>query len=96
MEFVLPYINRDPWVECKGKRERVVGIIFHDYLQLVVKAWRAGKLYAQLVFDLSRYETADLITRYFMVSKLHARMNLLVRGYSSKSKGEVDILNDIN
>ena len=31
-----------------------------------------------------------------MVLDLHARMNLLVRGYSLESKGEVDILNDIN
>ena len=31
-----------------------------------------------------------------MVPELHARLNLLVKGYSSESEGEVDILNDIN
>ena len=30
-----------------------------------------------------------------MVPDLHAGMNLLIRGYSSESEGEVDILTDI-
>ena len=73
----------------------MVKITFHDFLQPNVEAWRAGKPYAQLVFDLPEYET-NLITRYFMVLELHAGLNLLVRGYSSESEGEVDILNNIN
>ena len=93
VEFVLPYINKGPWVECKGKRERVVKITFDDYLKPAIKAWRASKPYAQLVSSLREYET-DLITRYSMVPDFHAGMNLLVRGYSSESEGEVDILND--
>ena len=80
-------------MECKGKRERAVQITFDDYLKLAIKAWRAGKPYTQLVYNLCEYET-DLISCYFMVPNLHAGMNLLVRGYTLESEGEVDILND--
>ena len=38
VEFVLPYINRGPWVECEGKRERAVQVTFDNYLKLVIKA----------------------------------------------------------
>ena len=93
VEFVLPYINRGPWVEGEGKRERVVQITFDDYLKPAIKAWRVGKPYARLVSDLPEYEI-DLISCYFMVPDLHAGMNLLVRGYTSESEGEVAILND--
>ena len=80
-------------MECKGKRERAVQITFDNYLKPAIKAWRASKPYAQLVSDLPEYET-DLISHYFMVPNLHAGKNLLVRGYTLESKGEVDILND--
>ena len=93
MEFVLPYINRGPWVECEGKRERAVQITFDNYLKPTIKAWRASKPYTQLVFDLLEYET-NLITHYFMIPELHAGLGLLVRGYSSESEGEVDVVND--
>ena len=92
IEFVLPYISRGPWVEHKGKRERVVKITFNDFLRLAVEAWRASKPHAQLVFDLPEYET-DLITTYTSLPELHLGLNLLVRGYSSESEGEVDIVN---
>ena len=92
--FVLPYINRGPWVEHKGKRERAVKITFDNFLGPLVEAWRAGKPYAQPVFDLPEYET-NLITTYTSLPELHLGLNLLVRGYFSQSEGEVDIVNDI-
>ena len=82
-----------PWgVECEGKRERAVKITFDNFLQLVIEAWRVGKPYLQLVLDLPEYKT-NLITTYSLIPELHAGLNLLVRGYSSKSEGEVDIVN---
>ena len=80
-------------MEHKGKRERAVKITFDDFLQPTVEAWRASKPYAQLVFDLVEYET-NLITTYTSLVELHLGLNLLVRGYSSQSEGEVDIVND--
>ena len=79
MEFVLPYINRGPWVECKGKRERAVQITFDNYLKPTIKAWRAGEPYAQLVSDLLEYET-NLISHYFIIPDVHAGLNILVWG----------------
>ena len=38
VEFVLPCINRGPWVECKGKRERAVKVTFDNYLKPTMKA----------------------------------------------------------
>ena len=32
VRLVLPYINRGPWVENEGKRERAVRITFDDFL----------------------------------------------------------------
>ena len=32
VQFVLPYINRGPWVEKEGKRERAIKITFDDFL----------------------------------------------------------------
>ena len=52
-----------------------------------------GKPYIQLAFDLLEYET-DLITTYNSLPELHLGLNLLVKGYSSKSDGEVDIVNN--
>ena len=93
IEFVLPYINRSPWVEHEGKRERAMNITFNNFVQPAVEAWRAGKPYAWLVFDLPEYET-NLITTYTSLPELHFGLNLLVRDYSSESEGEVDIVND--
>ena len=52
VEFFLPYINRGPWVEREGKRERGVKITFDDFLQLAVEAWSARLPYHHLVFDI--------------------------------------------
>ena len=38
VEFVLPYINKGPWVEYEGKRERAVKITFDDLLWPAVEA----------------------------------------------------------
>ena len=46
IQFVLPFINRGPWVERDGKRERAIKITFDDFLQPAVEVRRAGKPYA--------------------------------------------------
>ena len=47
VKFVLPYINRNPWVECKGKGERAVKITFDDSMMWpTIEAWKVGKPYA--------------------------------------------------
>ena len=56
VQFVLPYINRGPWVENEGKRERAIKITFDDFLQPAVKAWRAGKPFANMLFDIPEYD----------------------------------------
>ena len=93
VKFVLPYINQGPWVENEGKRERAVRITFDDFVQLAVKAWRAGEPFANLIFDIPEYET-DLITSYTILPNVHVGLGALVRGYSSKSDMEVEIVHD--
>ena len=93
VEFVLPYFNKGPWVECKGKRERAMKITFDNFLRPAVEAWRAGKPYAKLIFDIPKYEI-DLITIYTSLLELHLGLNLLVIGYSFALEGEVDIVPD--
>ena len=93
MKFVLPYIKRGPWVEREGKRERAVKITFDDFLRPVVEAWKAGKPYAQLIWDIPKYET-NIISTYNNLLEVHLGLNLLVRGYSSKLDVEVDIVHD--
>ena len=38
VKFVLPYINRGPWAERKGKRERAMKITFDDFLRPAIEA----------------------------------------------------------
>ena len=38
VEFVLPYINRGPWVEEEGKRVRAVNITFDDFMRPTIEA----------------------------------------------------------
>ena len=93
VKFILPYINRGPWVEREGKRERAVKITFDDFLQPAVEAWRAGKPYAQLICDIPEFET-DIISTYTNLTHVHLRLSFFVRGYSSKSDVEVDVVHD--
>ena len=93
VEFILPYINRGPWVEREGVKERAVRITFDDFLRPAVEAWKAGKPYAQLICDIPEYET-DLISTYTNLPHVHLGLSVFVRGYSSESDYEVDIEND--
>ena len=93
VKFNLPYINRGPWVERKGKRERAIKITFNNFLQPAIEAWRAGKPYAQLICDISEFET-DIIFTYTSLPHVHLGLSFFVRGYSSKSEVEVDIVHD--
>ncbi len=93
VEFILPYINRGPWVEREGKKERAVRITFDDFLRPAVEAWKAGKPYAQLICSIPEYET-DLISTYTNLPHVHLGLSVFTRGYSSESDYEVDIEND--
>lgn len=44
VKFYLPYINKGPWVELEGKREREIKITFDDFLQPAIEAKRAGTI----------------------------------------------------
>lgn len=89
----LPYINRGPWVEREGKRERAVKITFDNFLRPAVEAWKAGLPYHHLVLDIPEYKT-DLISTYTNLSYVHLGLNFLIRGYSSESDFEVKVVHD--
>ena len=93
MEFVLPYINKGPWIEHEGKRERAVKITFDNFLHPAMEAWRAGEPYASLVHDIPKYET-NLIATYTNLPHIHARLSPFVRGYSFELDHKVDIVHD--
>ena len=93
VKFVLPYINRGPWVENEGKRERAVRITFDDFLQPAVEALRAGEPFDHLIFAAPEYDI-ELITGYTILPKVHVGLGALVRGYSSESDMEVEIVHD--
>ena len=93
VKFVLPYINRGPWIKHEGKSERAVRITFEDFLRPAVEAWRAGEPYAPLIHSIPEYET-DLISTYRNLPHIHRGLSPFVRGYSSESDIEVDIVHD--
>ena len=93
MQFVLPYINRGLWVENEGKREREIKITLDDFLQPAVEAWRAGKPFANLLFDIPEYDI-ELILEYTILPDVHRRIGALVVGYSLESDMEVEIVHD--
>ena len=89
----MPYINRGPWVEKEGKRERAIKITFDDFLQPAVGAWRAGKPFANLLLDIPEYDI-ELISEYTILPNVHRGIGALVVGYSSESNMEVEIVHD--
>ena len=93
VKFVLPYINRGQWVENEGKREREIKITFDDFLQPAVQAWRAGKPFADLLFEIPEYDI-ELISEYTILPEVHRGIGALVAGYSSESNMEVEIVHD--
>ena len=93
MKFILPYINRGPWVECEEKRERAVKITFNNFLQPAIEAWKAGKPYAQLIYDVQSMKPTSIST-YTNLPHVHLGLSFFVRGYSSKSDVEVDVVHD--
>ena len=93
IKFVLPYINRRPWVENEGRRERVVRITFDDFLQPFVEAWRVGETFDHLIFAAPEYDI-ELITSYTVLPKVHVGLGALVMGYLSKSDMEVEIVHN--
>lgn len=93
VEFVLPYINRGPWVECGGKRERAIRITFNDFLRPAIEVWRAGLPYAKLICSIPKYEI-DLISTYTNLPHVHLGMSAFVKGYSNESDIAVDVENN--
>ena len=89
----MPYINRGPWVESEGKRERAVRITFDNFLRPAIEDWRAGLPYAKTICSIPEYET-DLISTYTNLPHVHLGMSAFARGYSSESNLEVDLEND--
>ena len=90
VKFVLPYINRGPWIERNGKKERAVKITFDDFLRPALEARRAGKPFAHLIYDIPEYET-DLISTYHNIPYLHRGLGIFTPGYSSESEEAVDL-----
>ena len=90
VKFVLPFINRGPWIERNGKKERAVKITFDDFLHPALEARRAGKPYANLIYDIPEYET-DLISTYHNLPYLHRGLGIFTPGYSSESEEAVDL-----
>ena len=81
VQFVLPYINRGPWVENEGKREREIKVTFDYFLQPIVEVWRAGKPFADLILTIPEYDI-ELISKYTIPPKVHRGIGALVVGYS--------------
>ena len=61
VRFVLPFINRGPFVDRNGKKERAIRITFDDFLRPAIEARRAGRPYAELIHNIPEYKT-DLIS----------------------------------
>ena len=78
VEFVLPYINRGPWVEREGVQERVIRITFDDFLCPAIEAWKAGKPYARVIYDIPEYET-DPISTYTSLPHVHLDLSILIK-----------------
>ena len=57
VEFVLPYINRGPWVEEEGKRVRTINITFDDFMCPAVEARKANLPFVELIHQIPKYET---------------------------------------
>ena len=93
VQFVLPYINRGPWVENEGKRERAIKITFDDFLQPAVKAWRARKPFANVILDIPEYDI-ELISEYTILPDVYRGIGALVVGYSLESDMDVEIVHD--
>lgn len=93
VHFIFPYINRGPWVEKEGKKERAMKITFDEFLKPAVEAWKAGLPYRHLVLDIPEHET-DLISTYINLPWVHASVSPFVVGYSLESDHEVDVVND--
>ena len=68
-------------------------ITFDDFLQPAVKAWRAGEPFANLIFHILEYKI-DLISSCTILPNVHVGLGALVRGYSSESDMEVEIVHD--
>ena len=90
MVFILPYIDRGPWIEEEGKRVRVVSITFDDFMTFAIKAWRAGLPFAELIHQILEYKI-DLIATYHNLDYVHQNIGALVEGFSSESEYKVDI-----
>lgn len=89
VKYILPFINRGPWVLRDGKIERAIRITFDDFLKPVVEAWRVGQPYTDIFFKILEYEV-DLISTYVNLSWVHRGVGTFVEGYSSESEEEVD------
>ena len=74
-------------------QERAIRITFENFLRPAIEAWKVGKPYAQLIYNIPEYET-DLISTYTNLPHVHLGLSVSTRGYSSKSDNEVDIENN--
>ena len=77
-------------MERNGKKERAIRITFDEFLHPAIEARRAGKPYAELIYNIPKYET-DLISTYHNLPYLHRGLGIFTSGYSSESEEEVDI-----
>ena len=89
MQFVLPFINRVPFDDHDGKKERKIKFTFDDFLRPAVEARRAGKPYAKLINNIPEYEM-DLISTYHNLPFLHKGLGIFTDGYSLEFDYEVE------
>ena len=81
------------WVKLEEEKNGAGKITFDDFLRLVVAAWKDGKPYAQIVYDLSEGE-ASSITSSIAIPFKHPSLSCFTRGYASDFDFEIDIEND--
>ena len=91
--WTLPYVNRGPWVVREGRRERAVKITVDEFLCPAIEAWKAGKPFAKIIYDLPRSEVARILA-YKSMTYFHAYLDIDAKGYSLESELEVDLEND--
>ena len=86
---MLSYISKRLWVERSG----ALKITLDDFLRPTIAAWKDGKPYAQIVYDLPKGE-ASSITSSFAIPFKHPSLSCFTRGYASDCDCEIDIEND--
>ena len=60
-----------------------MSITFDDFMRLVIEAWKADLLFAELIHQIPEYET-NLIASYHNLDYVHQNIGALVEGFSSE------------